>query len=339
LEYKNTLFFLLLLITFVSKIEIAMVKYIFIIITCISIYNTSQLYAQSDTELIKEHLTSITKTEGYRNFEDTATLNKVANYIHLQFSKYADTTFYQTYTINDITYKNVVCRFGTKRQKAVMVIGAHYDVCGKQEGADDNASGVVAVLELARLLNNSHLTRPVELVAYTLEEPPYFGTRFMGSYVHAKELKKTNTPVYGMIAVEMIGFFTDTKGSQSYPFAPMKVVYGKKGDFILLAKKSNHGQFVKHFSKQFYEANTIKTKSLTSPGKIEGVDFSDHRNYWKLGYDAMMITNSAFYRNHNYHRPEDTMESLDFNRMAGVIDAIYYAVINIDKPASSRKKK
>lgn len=315
------------------------IRFIFFVLTYILLLCTHRLHAQSDMELIKEHLTAITKTDGFRNFEDTVTLNKVADYIYSEFNKYADTTYFQTYTINEVTYKNVVCRFGTKRHKAMIVIGAHYDVCGEQEGADDNASGVAAILELARLFKGSHLTRPVELVAYTLEEPPYFGTRFMGSYIHANELKKANTPVYGMVAVEMIGFFSDTKGSQSYPFAPMKMVYGKKGDFILLAKRSGHGQFVKEFSKQFNEANTIKTKSLTSPGKIEGVDFSDHRNYWKLGYDAIMITNSAFYRNHNYHKEEDKMESLDFKRMAGVIDAIFHATINIDKPIYSKKKK
>ena len=311
--------------------------YTFIISTLLFV--THNLHAQSDTERIQKHLTAITKTKGFRNFEDTVTLNKVADYIFTEFSQYADTTYYQTYTVDNINYKNVICRFGTKQQKALVVIGAHYDVCGEQEGADDNASGITAILELARLFSRSNLTRPIELVAYTLEEPPFFGTQSMGSYIHASELKKLNTPVYGMVAVEMIGFFNDDEGSQSYPFAPMKLFYGNKGDFILLTKKIGHGQFVKDFSKQFYNAKTIKTKSLTSPGMIKGVDFSDHRNYWALGFDAMMITNSAFYRNHNYHKSGDKMDRLDFKRMAGVIDAIYYAIINIDKPTSVKKKK
>ncbi|MBK5721252.1 M28 family peptidase [Dysgonomonas sp. Marseille-P4677] len=310
-------------------------KICFISITLIVITTTTT--AQSDYRLIESHLTAITKTDGYRHYKNLPVLNQVAEYIYNIFGQYADTVYYQKYNVEGTEYKNVVCRFGTKIDKPVMVIGAHYDVCGNQEGADDNASGVVGVLELARLLHGKDVSRPIELVAYTLEEPPFFRTPQMGSYVHAKSLQDAGTPVYGMAAIEMIGYFDDESGSQDYPVKPLKVVYGSKADYILLVKKSGYGDFVENFSSWFGNAKTIKTKNIKAPAKLQGIDFSDHLNYWKLGFDAMMVTNTAFYRNKNYHQTTDVMATLDIGRMAGVINAIYHAVLHIDKQPESKK--
>ena len=132
-------------------------------------------YAQSDSILIMQHLKAITKTNGYRNYKNLPLLNQTAEYIFSVFRQYADTVYYQPYQVEGITYKNVICRLGSANNKPLVVIGAHYDVCGDQEGADDNASGVVGLLELARILSKEKLNYPVELVAYCLEEPPFFG--------------------------------------------------------------------------------------------------------------------------------------------------------------------
>lgn len=317
----------------------AMIKYIcqyIVLVALLLVAISTKLAAQSDTILIKDHLTKITKTDGYRNHLNTKLLDQTAEYIFGVFDKYADTTFYQTYKVNGRTYRNVICRFGTAIKKPVMVLGAHYDVCGEQEGADDNASGVVGLLELARILENQSLTRPLELVAYTLEEPPYFRTPYMGSNIHAQSLVDSKTEVYGMAAIEMIGYFSDKKGSQGYPVKVMKVAYGTRGDFILLVKKSGHGDFVKNFSREFKDAQTIETSNLKAPFEIEGIDFSDHLNYWNAGFDAMMVTNTAFFRNKNYHQKTDVMETLDIKRMADVIDAIAQAVLKIDEVPVSK---
>lgn len=142
-----------------------------------------------------------------------------------------------------------------------------------------------------------------------------------------------------MAAIEMIGYFSDEKGSQSYPIKAMKVAYGTRGDFILLVKKKGYGNFVKNFSKGFINAETIETSNLKAPFDIEGIDFSDHLNYWEFGFDAMMITNSAFFRNKNYHQKTDKMETLDIKRMSSVINAIYHAVLNIDSAPTLKNNK
>ncbi len=181
----------------------------------------------SDTTIIKSHLKAITKSEGYRNHQNIQELNRVADYIHQVFNQYADSAWFQEFSVNGKVYKNVICSFGTKHSER-MIIGAHYDVCGRQEGADDNASGVVGLLELARMLEHQQLNKRVDLVAYTLEEPPYFRTEYMGSYVHAKSLVDQGVDVYGMLSVEMIGYFKDEKKSQGYPVGILSWVYGNR---------------------------------------------------------------------------------------------------------------
>ena len=287
--------------------------------------NTNHHHAQSDSTQIVQHLTNITKTEGFRNSKNIPLLNQTAEYIFSIFSQYADTTYYQTFQENNETYMNVVCRLGSAIDKPLVVVGAHYDVDGNQEGADDNASGVVGLLELVRILSKEKLNYPIEIVAYTLEERPFGLT---GSNIHAKSLRDSGTPVYGMACFEMIGYFDDRANSQKYPVKAMKIIYGSKGDFIMLAKKIGTGAFVENFSKSFKKHATIKTKSIKAPLKW-GVNRSDHASYWKYNYDALMITNTANYRNHNYHKSSDTMETLDIPKMMKVIDATALAIINL----------
>jgi hypothetical protein len=276
----------------------------------------------SDTTIIKSHLTAITKTGEFRTYKNLNQLNKTADYIKSVFKQYSDSVFIQEYSVNGQVYKNVICSFGTENKKRI-VVGAHYDVCENQEGADDNASGVVGLLELSRLLKGQKLNQRIDLVAYTLEEPPYFRTEYMGSYIHAKSLVDNKFEVYGMISLEMIGFFSDDKKSQSYPIKLLSLFYGNKGNFITLVKKFGAGRFTRKFCRKYKSTKFIKTKKFTAPPSLPGIDFSDHLNYWKFGFSALMLTDTSFFRNKNYHKHTDTMETLDIKRMAKVIDGVF----------------
>lgn len=280
----------------------------------------------SDTVLIKQHLTAITKTKGFRTYANLPLLNKTADYIQKEFQQYADTVFTQEYNVKGTIYKNVICSFGTNHSKRI-IVGAHYDVCDNQKGADDNASGIVGLLELARLLKGQQLNYRIDLVAYSLEEPPYFRTESMGSYIHAKSLFDSKADVYGMISIEMIGYFKDAKRTQSYPLGLLKLVYGSRGNYITLVKKFGAGKFAKNFSKEFKHTRSIRTKKFVAPAALPGIDFSDHLNYWKFHFSALMITDTGFFRNKNYHEPTDTMETLDIPRMAKVIDGVFHTLI------------
>ena len=295
-------------------------------ILLISITFSSYCQTASDTILIKDHLTSITKTDQFRTYNDLDQLNATADYIKVVFNQYSDSVYIQEYNIGKNVYKNVICSFGTEHEKRI-IVGAHYDVCGNQEGADDNASGVVGLLELARMLQGQKLNQRIDLVAYTLEEPPFFRTEYMGSYIHAKSLAENNVEVAGMIALEMIGYFKDEKKTQSYPLGFLSLFYGNKGNYITLVKKTGAGKFTRKFCKSFKSTKTIKTKKFTGPPSLPGIDFSDHMNYWNFGFKALMITDTAFYRNQNYHQTSDKMETLDLQRMAKVIDGVYQTLI------------
>lgn len=124
----------------------------------------------------------------------------------------------------------------------------------------------------------------------------------------------------------MIGYFKDEKKSQSYPIGLLSVFYGNRGDYITIVKKFGSGQFARNFSRKYKSTKAIKTKKFKGPKALPGIDFSDHLNYWRFGYSALMITDTSFYRNRNYHEPTDTMETLDIYRMAKVIEGVFSAL-------------
>jgi len=292
--------------------------------------NKSAFGKGADTTEINKHLEFLTSTEKARNHLNVDVLDAVAAYIYKEFSLYADTTYYQEFKLGkrDVTYRNVICVFGEENEETI-VVGAHYDVCGNQQGADDNASGIVGLLELARMLKGEKLNYRIEMVAYTLEEPPYFRSEHMGSYKHAASLVENKTNVFGMVCLEMIGYYDSAKGSQDYPLGILSMIYGKRGDYITLVNKFSKGSFARHFTKGFKKNKQIRTKKFTGPIKLPGIDFSDHLNYWRFGISALMITDTAFYRNKNYHKKTDTIETLDIIGMKKVIDTVFKTLVSI----------
>jgi hypothetical protein len=281
-----------------------------------------QSFRYSDTLRIEQDLRIITKTQKSRNYQNIETLNFVAQYIFKELEKTCDTVYYQSYKVNGIEYKNVIGVIGLKKQERI-VVGAHYDVAGDQEGADDNASGIVGLLELARLISKDTLRNRVDFVAYSLEEPPFFRTEQMGSFIHAKSLYDNKERIRGMICLEMIGYFNENKESQDYPIGFLKLFYGSKGNYITVVQKFGNGRFGRQIKRKMKSQGLIRTKSFKSLKSLPGVDFSDHLNYWKYDFKAVMITNTAFYRNKNYHQVSDKMETLDLNKMSQVIDEVY----------------
>jgi Zn-dependent M28 family amino/carboxypeptidase len=276
----------------------------------------------ADTTAIRKNLEAIINTPQSRSFYHPAMLDSVASYIQSQLEQCTNRIALQQYDISNQRVRNIIASFGPADGERI-IVGAHYDVCGNQDGADDNASGVAGLLALARLLQNESLKYRIDLVAYTLEEPPFFGTAQMGSYVHAKSLHDAKVPVKGMISLEMIGYYSDDENSQQYPLGLLEWFYGSKGNFITVVQKSTDGAFSRAFKKLSFANNSILTKSFKAPSFFGGIDLSDHRNYWKFGYNAVMVTNTSFYRNHSYHTTGDVLPKLNIPNIGLVVDGVF----------------
>jgi Zn-dependent M28 family amino/carboxypeptidase len=179
------------------------------------------------------------------------------------------------------------------------------------------------LIELAYLLGRNPPARTVELVAYTLEEPPHFRTSHMGSVRHARALAAARREVRLMVSLEMIGYFSDAAGSQSFPLPGMSLLYPSRGDFIALVGRFGDFGVTRRAKSLMAGATDLAVFSINAPGFIPGIDFSDHLSYWNEGFPALMVTDTAFYRNANYHRASDTDETLDYRRMAQVVQAVH----------------
>ena len=283
--------------------------------------NKAQLYAD---------VQYLTEQNPPRNAFNVASLNQSADYIFQEFKKMSPRVQYQAFMVEEQEYKNIICSLGPEEGERI-IVGAHYDVCGDQPGADDNASGVAGLLAIARLVHelNPELKYRLDFVAFALEEPPYFKTDAMGSAVHAKSLRAANVKVKGMICLEMIGYYSEEKESQRYPVAAMKAIYPDKANFISVVGNMGQGALVKHVKNHIKAGSQMPVESLTAPASVPGVDFSDHLNYWKYDFPAIMITNTSFYRNPNYHQPTDTIDTLDFDKMAEVVKGVYWSIIHL----------
>lgn len=257
-------------------------------------------------------------------------LDATAAYIRAEFERHSSEVVDQPFEVRGETFRNVIARFGPASGRLV-VVGAHYDTAGGLPGADDNASGIAALIELARLLERAAPPAPVELVAYTLEEMPHFRTAQMGSAVHAAALRANGVELKLMISLEMIGYFDDRPGSQTYPSPILKLFYPAAGDFIAVV--GNLGQLgeVRRAKRVMRGASSLPVYSLNGPSFIPGVDFSDHINYWRRGFPAIMITDTAFYRNPAYHTAQDTPDRLDYERMAQVVDGVFAVVQHVSR--------
>lgn len=228
-------------------------------------------------------------------------------------------------------YANVVASFGPSPVR--FVIGAHYDADGPHPGADDNASGVAGLLELARMYADDPPPVGVELVAFALEELPYYGTELMGSWVRAQHHRASGTPLKLMVSLEMIGYFSDAPGSQEYPHPSLRSQYPDVGNFIGVVGRLGEESIVNAFAAAMKSASTLPVYHLNAPTDLQGVSSSDHASYWRAGYAALMVTDTSYFRNPHYHTEGDRPETLDYERMSAVVRGVYAAIRRLSDAA------
>lgn len=280
---------------------------------------------------LHRHVDFLTSLRPFRNYRQLDSLNRVAEYIREAFENYGLAVREQTWTVDGQTYTNVIGVYNASQPER-LVVGAHYDVCGDQPGADDNASSVAGLLESARLIckEKPKLAYSIEFVAYCLEEPPFFGTKQMGSYIHAASLHEEQAAVLGMICYEMIGYFSDEPGSQTYPSPELERGYPSTANFIIVVGIEPHREFTERVHRLMAAKADIDVQVVHFPESHASAGLaglSDQRNYWTFGYPALMINDTSFIRNPHYHEPTDTIDTLDFVKMAAVVSAACQAIV------------
>lgn len=276
-----------------------------------------------------ETLKYLTQIQPPRNYKNIDSLNKVAEYIKNRFQDIGLDVEFQEFDIEGKGYKNVIATMNPEHEKR-LIIGGHYDVCGDIQGADDNASAVAGIIESARQLQQykDELDFRIDFVAFTLEEPPYFGTENMGSYKHAEYLFNNDINVIGMINYEMIGYFTDEPDSQNYPMETMKDFYPDTGNFIAIVCNEDSAEFLNTLDCENVKRE-IDAYNIILPNAFTDVTASDHLNYWGFSFKAVMVTDTAYFRNENYHTANDTIETIDFKKMRYTVDMVVNSVRNL----------
>lgn len=282
--------------------------------------------AEVSPDALEAHVRKLSEDFHPRNYQRVWNLDQCAAYISAEFKAAGGRASEQPFEVKGKTYRNVIAEFGPDSPSRI-VIGAHYDTCQDTPGADDNASGVAGLLELADLLGKAELKQRVELVAYTLEEPPYFRTGNMGSARLAYQNRLDGESVDFMVALEMIGCFKDEPGTQNYPSLMLRWFYPDTGNFIALIGSYGERKEIKSFKKEMRRAIDLPVHSMCASKSFPMIRFSDHSNYWNHGFKAFMVTDTAFLRNYNYHSTSDTADTLDYERMSKVVVGVYEAVM------------
>jgi Zn-dependent M28 family amino/carboxypeptidase len=284
----------------------------------------------ADRSRLRSDVEALAGLPGYRCFERPDALERAAEWVRSALEASGLPVEELPYVVGNRSFRNFIARYGPAGAP-ILVVGAHYDVCGEQPGADDNASAVAGLLELARLLarHRPDVAHRLELALWPLEEPPNYRTPAMGSAVHASSLAESGARVSGMICLEMLGYFSDRPGSQAFPAPGMGLIYPTRGNFISVVGNGSSWRFTREVKARMAGATRLPVRSINAPALLPGVDFSDHFNFWKQGWDAVMITDTAFYRNPNYHQVTDTPDTLDYGRMADVVTAVYAAMTTL----------
>ncbi len=282
----------------------------------------------ADRNLLYQHVKFLTELRPFRNHRNRDSLDQVCDYLQQAFGQYGLENEEQPYMVNGLAYRNVIATYNSAKQRR-LIVGAHYDVCGDQPGADDNASAVAGLLESARLVADSKpdLDYRIDFVAYSLEEPPYYGTQDMGSYVHANSIKNVKEDLIGMINFEMIGFFSDQ--DQYYPVPELAAVYPKKADFIAVVGKHEYHDFNQRIFHLMKTNAKIDIQLIDDPMVEDLAGMSDQQSYWKFDIPALMINDTSFLRNPHYHRMSDDIDTLNFDRMQEVVSCTYNAIAGL----------
>ncbi|HZV83016.1 MAG TPA: M28 family peptidase [Geobacteraceae bacterium] len=271
---------------------------------------------------LQADVTMLAVTIGERNTLNYRQLQQSAAYISDRLRVLGYRVREEPYLFDDRQMMNIEAELkGIRQPEEIVVVGAHYDSSPDSPGANDNASGVAALLELARQFSETRPGRTLRFVAFVNEEPPFFQTKLMGSRVYAAGARKRGENIVAMLSLETIGYYSDHPGSQQYP-PPFNLFYPDRGNFIAFVANLESRRLVRDCIKTFRSTTPFPSEGLAAPAFIEGIAWSDHWAFWQEGYPGIMITDTAPFRYPHYHDSSDTPDRLDYWRMARVVNGV-----------------
>lgn len=271
----------------------------------------------------KEIITVLSKALGERTIHKYENLEKSRKFIFEYFHRCGTSPEEQIYDYQGYEVANIIAEIpGTKYPDEIVIIAAHYDTVEGTCGADDNASGIAALLEIHRLMKRHKPRRTVRFAAFTLEEPPIFQTDDMGSIVYAKRCHKLQENIKLMISLDMLAY-GGTFVRQQYPLTSMVGKYPEKGNYLVAAGLPSYSKEIYLLKNSYNKSAKVPIYEVIAPASLKGINNSDHSSFHKFGYPSLMITDTAFYRNPNYHGEEDTLETLNFRFLASNISNLY----------------
>ena len=270
---------------------------------------------------LRRHVAAIASRE--HNFLKAAELEAAARYIEKALAGSGLTVASQHFLSGPAEVRNIEVEIrGGARASEIVIVGAHYDSAPGAPGANDNGSGVAAVIELARLFAAEKPARTMRLVAFVNEEPPFYHTDAMGSRHYARRSKERGENILAMLSLETIGYYSDLPGSQRYPF-PLGLFYPSTGNFIAFVSNLTSRALLHETLASFRRHAGIPSEGVAAPAFIPGVDWSDHWSFWREGWPALMVTDTAPYRYFHYHTGEDTPDKVDYERLARVVTGLH----------------
>lgn len=279
--------------------------------------------AQKDLEgRLRAHVEMLAGQIGERNSQRMSALDSAAVYIDSMLSSFGYMTRSEPYELYGKVFRNIeVTLTGTSRPEEIVVIGGHYDSVDGTPGADDNASGTAAVIELARLFKSKPANRTIKFVAFVNEEPPFFWSEDMGSLRYTRAARARGDDIVAMLSLETIGFYSERAGSQRYP-PILGWFYPDRGNFLGVVGNVGSRDLVRTVLAEFRNAASFPSAGSAAPKQLPGIGWSDQWSFWKVGYDGVMITDTAPFRNDNYHGPLDGPATLNYDHMARVVDGV-----------------
>ena len=264
-----------------------------------------------------------------RDYLHHSNLNRAADWIAEQFREAGLEVEIQEYALTEGRYRNVIGRRrGSDPAAGVRILGAHYDAYRDFPGANDNASGVAVLLELVRTLPDESPQGDQYFVAFSTEEPPFFSSEDMGSHFFARKLLQQGVSVDLMIALDLVGYYSDAPGSQGMPVPGLGLLYPDRANFVAVVGDLRSGRWLRRVKRAMRSTRTLDVYSFRAPAAIAGVDWSDHWSFRKLGMPGVLVTDTAFMRYPHYHTPEDTPDKLDYRRMEQVVRALHAVVLD-----------